>query len=270
VTISAEIILDSINRDGNRITTFKLVYPRFIHAEIMTHRVFSRNAASSRAIPTKKMIERVRESPAVPCEWGTNNSGMQSKELMSDEDAKACLEIWERAREAAIGEMIKMKNYNPHKQIINRLIEPWLNIEVVCTATEWDNFYALRDHEDAQPEFRELAKAMRAAHKSSTPIDRNWGEWHIPFIKQDEEDIDIYDKLKISTARCARVSYLNTDGENDIEKDYALHDRLVGTKPVHASPTEHQAVALRSGEFRNFQGWQQYRVKVEKEIKGAR
>jgi thymidylate synthase ThyX len=82
--ISAKIIADSISESeyGDRITTFELEYPRFIHGELMTHRLFSRNAASSRAIPINKMMDQVLTAPAMPVEWGLNKSGMQAEEML--------------------------------------------------------------------------------------------------------------------------------------------------------------------------------------------
>ena len=92
--MEVKVIADSISESGKRITTFQLKYPRFIHSEVMTHRVFSRNASSSRAIPVKKMIEQVRNNPAMPIHWGANQSGMQAKNELNECFRKEVGRVW--------------------------------------------------------------------------------------------------------------------------------------------------------------------------------
>ena len=181
MTISAEIILDSINTQGDRLTTMQLRYPRFIHAEFMTHRVFSRNASSSRAIPVATMIKSIQNDPAVPIHWGKNKPGMQAKEehddLIALHEDRGSIDFtkeqaWFAAMESSLSMAKAFADAGYHKQIINRLTEPFQHINVVVSATEWSNFYALRCHEDAQPEMRALADEMFAAqheahHKNS-------------------------------------------------------------------------------------------------------
>src|SRR5690606_34088242 len=183
MTISAKIILDSINPwNGIRLITSELTYPRIIHAEFMTHRMFSRNAASSRAIPISKMMKMVQDNPAMPVYWGKNMKGMSSDSLVSDvESAKAC---WIAASKSAIESAVQLTKHDLHKQITNRVLEPFQYITVICTATEYSNFFKLRDHKDAQPEIAELAKIWRAAQDSSEPQERIW---HIPYIQEDEK-----------------------------------------------------------------------------------
>lgn len=293
--IYAKVIADSVIAGKPcRITTLELQYQRFIHGEIMTHRVFSRNAMSSRAIPVVKMIQQVRENPAMPIHWGRNQPGMQAHE---EHGASVLLELpiehdnpsdvplftlertamsvqaaWQEAAERAAEVAEAMSAAGYHKQVVNRLLEPFQWMRTLVTATEWGNFFELRAHPDAQPEFHQLALTMRDAMESSTPVLRLEGKgeasWHLPYILPEERELYRTDVLvKLSTARCARVSHLTHDGENpDIAKDLALYHRLVGSKPLHASPAEHQARAHNGGlnyRSRNFVGWTQHRELLE-------
>ena len=249
MTISAKIIADSMSPDGIRLTTMQLRYPRFIHAEFMTHRVFSRNASSSRAIPVSKMIEDLRRDPAMPVYWGANQKGMQARAELTGDDRGLAHAEWFDALDCCIHAAEEMVKLGLHKQIANRILEPWAHINVLVTATEWDNFFELRAHKDAQPEIKALADAMWNAMSNSEPNSLEIGEWHLPFIHwrdhfsqchQKNDGLDIL--KKVSVARCARVSYLTHDGRRTpIEEDLALYERLVGSEPLHASPAEHQA-----------------------------
>lgn len=255
---SVEIIKDSVSKAGCRLTTMKLVYPRYIHAEFMTHRVFSRNASSSRAIPIDKMIEKIKVNPAIPLTWGSNKAGMQAGKEVGVEALANAYSEWLFALDFAIERAEELHKIGLHKQHVNRILEPFMLIEVLVTATEWDNFFELRCHEDAQPEIQHLANIMRKALNESKPVERLV---HLPFV---DDDIGEDKSFKLSTARCARVSYTLRDGSTDEEKDIALHDRLVVAEPLHASPAEHQAVAMRDDRFnRNFRGWSMYRNKLE-------
>lgn len=262
--LEVKIIADSISEAEKRITTFQLKYPRFIHAEVMTHRVFSRNASSSRAIPVAKMIEQVRTNPAMPIHWGKNQSGMQAKEELSN--IQGPLFQWKSLADKASGRAeIMLKAYGLHKQIVNRILEPFQHIHVVLTATEFDNFFELRIHEDAQPEIYALALTMKQAMDNGKPEKLEVGEWHLPYVGDDDYDV-VFDwslLCKISAARCCRVSYLKHDGTNpSIEDDLALFERLVGSAPLHASPLEHQArpeFKIEFGKHSNLKGWIQYR-----------
>lgn len=278
MTITATVIADSITPKPTfadvkpkRITTLQLRYPRFIHAEFMTHRMFSRNASSSRAIPVKRLIEDIKRDTAMPIHWGKNQPGMQAREehfesvqTVDDVTGDVFLmdreEAWYSARDAAIHIAEAYDRSGYHKQIVNRLLEPFSHINVVVTATEWDNFFELRFHPDAQPEIFQLAKAMKEAIKESVPA---VVDWHLPYVVEGEREfwgLDI--ALKCSVARCARVSYkTHEDKEPVIENDIKLFNQLVGARPFHASPTEHQAQVGPSPESksRNFRGWKQYR-----------
>lgn len=299
--INAKILLDSVNPVGNRITSWILTYPRFFHSEIMTHRVFSRNAASSRAIPVKRMIDDIRQNCAMPIFWGKNQAGMQAKEELDDiikrreilvspvgnsldpytltvTDKHAAKHEWLAARDSAIKHAEKMMELGVHKQIANRIIEPFMHMTVIITGTEFENFFALRAHPDAQPEFQDLAYKMLDIYQSSEPNKLKEGEWHIPFgDKLDETRLtELYYqtaipheelKLRISVARCARVSYLNFEGKDDYNKDIELSETL--SSSGHWSPFEHSAMALSTSEYSgNFKGWKQYRKTFYEENRG--
>ena len=260
--INAQIIADSANKcaGGKRITTFVLTYPRFIHSELLTHRLFSRNAASSRAIKFDKFIEDVKTNPAIPIHWGKNQAGMQA-DLEIDLLKEEALKIWHEARDSAVHFASELHNLGLHKQVVNRLLEPFFNITTLVTATEFDNFFKLRAHPAAQPEIRDLAYKMLEAYNTSVPVEKEIGEWHIPFSDKYIDGLTIEQKLKICTARAARLSYKTFDGEINFEKDYSLHDRLLSEG--HYSPFEHAAQAD-FGVFNNFSQWKQYRYIIER------
>jgi thymidylate synthase ThyX len=246
MVISAKVISDSI-AGGVRLTTLQLEYPRFIHSEFMTHRMFSRNSSSSRAIPIAKMVRQVRYSPAKPIHWGKNEPGMQASQII--DAAINADDTWCKAASAAAGYAEYMAEQGLHKQVVNRVLEPFQVMHTVVTATEWDNFFALRLHSDAQPEIQELAKVMKAAMDESSPRVLVPGEWHLPYVNEEIPfgaffaEVDIGNAGLISAARCARVSYLNHDqSEPDIEKDLALAKKLLAAG--HMSPFEHQAKPL--------------------------
>lgn len=268
MSITATVIADSVSPGGKRLTTMVWRYPRFIHSEIMTHRMFSRNAASSRAIPVKKMLEQVLNDPAIPVYWGKNQAGMQAREELSPEEIEQAKEKWFTARDLAVEQVEGLVALGLHKQIANRILEPWMWMVSVVTATEWGNFYALRRHPDAQPECKAIADAAYEAHAASTPKLVMEGDWHLPFVTEDELNNTLFALgevvwAKISAARCARVSYLNHDGTSPVlKKDLELHDRLIAAP--HASPFEHPATPC-EGRHGNFVGWKQYRQLVPNE-----
>lgn len=281
--ISSTLLLDSVNPAGCRLTTWILTYPRFFHSELMTHRVFSRNAASSRAIPVKKVIEEVKNNPAMPVFWGKNQSGMQASQELENSLKELSKAEWLKARDVAIDHAQKMLELGLHKQIANRILEPFMHMTVILTGTEFENFFALRAHKDAQPEFQELAYNMLSMYESNEPKKLKEGEWHIPFsdkldmerlaamyhkrtgrhyLGEDKDMIDI--RLKISTARCARVSYLNFEGKDDYDADLALCETL--SSSGHWSPFEHCAQSLGNESWSgNFRGWKQYRKFFDQE-----
>jgi len=342
MSITAKIITDSVNLDGDRLTTFVLTFPRYILAEFNTHRVFSRNSASSRAIPFEKMIKSVEENPFIPIAWQKNHKGMQGTEYFTNEKSlKKLKKLWLRSRDSAVREALEYDVIEQYintdneivdvsltKQIINRLLEPFMWHTVIVTASEYENFFALRCPQyvvsgypaDRSPEALEpsmatfrskkdaikwlpelesmtemdwfkcnegmgeihimaLAEAMWDALKESTPNELEDGEWHIPFGDNfDQSKLEklmpeiqpasmnwyfdfINDlKVKIASARCARVSYTVVGEENketDYSNDIKLHDRLA--ESGHASPLEHCAQASCGIRSRNFNGFLQYR-----------
>lgn len=267
MTISATVVKDSISDGCPRITTFQLRYPRFIHAEVLTHRVFSRNSSSSRAIPVDKMIAEAIEEPAMPIYWGSNKAGMQAGEEI--EDIEKAKRLWIDARDEAVINAQRMKELGLHKQVVNRVLEPYLHMNVVVTATSdgLDNFFALRDHPDAQPEIQILAAKMKEALDNSIPQMLKYDEWHLPYV----DDIKVYGGLTvarvISVARCASVSYLTVDGkEMSIDRAMSIYSKLTSSVPFHASPFEHQARPRPDNDrsfCRNFTGWAQFRSTLE-------
>lgn len=267
--IEAKIILDSISPNGVRLTTFELKYPRFILAEFNTHRVFSRNSSSSRAIPVLKLIKDIISDPVYPVYWGENKPGMQAEEELKGIKLILAKSVWKVASLFAVGFAYTLTKLGLHKQIANRIIEPWMHTKTIVSATEWNNFFSLRCHKDAQPEIHELAVKMKDAYDNSKPRFINYNEWHLPYITDDERNLySISDLIKMSVARCARVSYLTHDGQlPNIEKDFELYDRLVGSVPIHASPSEHQASPLKIFDSNNnFSGWLQHRTQIQNKI----
>lgn len=284
MTISATVIADSINADGKRLTTLQLRYPRFIHAEFMTHRVMSRGASSSRAIPVKRLIEDVKNDPVAPSFWGANQKGMQARAELDQNDKAYAEQVWDYARSEAITAARCLADVGAHKQIVNRILEPFSHINVVVTATEWDNFFNLRIHSDAQPEIHKLAIEMRDAMRGSEPQLLELGVWHLPYILDEEHyHYDEDSLIKASVARCARVSYKTHDGlPTTVEQDIDLYYKLVGSVPLHASPAEHQATPdmtleradgseywLHREKHGNLVGWIQYRKLLEEEFEVA-
>jgi thymidylate synthase ThyX len=265
--IQAKIIADSIGPNKIRLTTWVLTYPRFFHSEVMTHRMFSRNASSSRAIPVKKQIQMVLDNPAIPLAFTKNQKGMQGGEVLSGEMHDKAKEAWLQARDAAAKYATILSDLEVHKQYANRILEPFAHISMVCTATEWSNFYALRCHRDAQPEIHELADIMYDTYHSTTPTELKAGDWHLPFITEKDQNNTIEDKIKMSVARSARVSYMNHEGKNPtLDEDLTLYNRLLGSNPKHCSPAEHPAMATEKTDmYGNFRGWVQYRKTLTNE-----
>ena len=264
MTISAKIIALSISPSGQMIATWELEYQRFIHGEFMTHRLFSRNAASSRAIPVATIIKQVRDNPAMPIHWGVNEPGMQASNVLSDALTGSAKFLWKRAAKFAAGVAEALVKVGLHKQATNRILEPFQTMKTVMTATCMDNFFWLRNHPDAQPEIRELARLMWEALQNSTPNKLNPGDWHVPYyndgVWQHSHTLEVYPEIKvdkfghslanalaISSSCCAQVSYRKLD--DTLEKAQMVYKRLVDSEPVHASPFEHQATPMANEAF---------------------
>ena len=263
--IECQVIADSV-MGGTRITSVQVKYPRFILPQLNTHRVFSRSTASSRAVPTAKLIAMVRENPVMPVHWGANQAGMVAENEMDERNIEAARQLWLDAAKEAADRAEAMAGMGVHKQVVNRILEPFMWVETIITATEWDNFFKLRIADDAQPEIQALAKAIKKAMDESVPVTRGF---HLPYLREDELNNTLWtytQKAKISAARCARVSYLNHNKQkSSADEDFELADRLI--EAGHMSPFDHQAVfnnvEMHRNENRNFQDWRPYRVILE-------
>lgn len=278
--ISAQLIQDSEYRvfgKAARITTFILEYPRFIHSEFMTHRDFSRNAASSRAIPVYNLIDQTRLNPVYPVYWGKEQSGMVAGTELSQDEQLQAKKVWRQAANDARKAARRLTKLMVHKQIANRVLECFQHIKVMVTATNFANFFALRNHADAQPEIKVLAEKMWEQYQASEPMRLKRGEWHLPFIERkraengkllylvDNAVVPLKHAKKVSASAAAQTSYRKED--LGITKALNIFERLASATPVHASPFEHQATPmllpfLRS---RNFRGWRQFRTEIPNE-----
>ena len=271
--ITAKIICDSISESGKRITTFELEYPRYIHCELLTHRMLSKNCSSSRAIPIEKMLGYIENNMAVPVYLGRNKSGMQAVEEIEDKDK--ALSVWRDSFYQVEDSVNKLLDLKVHKQIANRLTEPYQMMKVVVTATEWDNFFNLRIDKNAQPELVLLADKMFNAMQGSTPKTLKAGQWHLPYVEIENDGYSnsheyfIYDEdksnsetngymyktpllleyaIKISVASCAAVSYRT---ENmTLAKADKIFDMLINAETLHSSPFEHVAMPMRLPEMK--------------------
>lgn len=250
-TISAEVLTHSIYEPtGIEAVTFKVHFPRIILAELNTHKMLSKNSSSSRAIPVEKMIESLRRDPYVPIHWGKNQKGMQADAELGYKTQAELESLWLSQMEDSIKTVEIMLDKGLHKQVANRLLEPWSHMTTVITGTQFNNLFGLREHKDAQPEFHALAKAMREAKEVSTPKSLTLGEWHLPYVDdcdwvQIAAELPYSEQLellkKVSAARCARTSYQTFDGKRSTpEADLKLFEQLLVSQPVHASPAEHQ------------------------------
>lgn len=270
----ARVLKDSISPDGVRLTTIEATYPRIVHAEMMTHRVFSRNSASSRAIPLEKMIKRVEEDGFSPVWWGKTQKGMQADEELKDYELQKAKQYWQEAQDKMVSIVTDLQRIGLHKQIANRLLEPFLWHTSIITATEWENFFALRCHKATQPELHEIANMMRVVHDMSVPVPVKIGHWHLPLVSDVDtliaEGYTLDDIKRISVGRCARVSYLTHNGIRDPKADIELCNKLLASG--HMSPFEHCARPMSQFEIDpkvpfsgNFRGWVQMRKELPNE-----
>lgn len=247
-------------------------YPNFLANGVVVHN--SRNSASSRAIPVEKRIAAIQENPFVPEAFAANKKGMQAGDVLDRLDQEHARHVWMAACEEALKKAQALVDLGVHKQWANRILEPFSWHTVVVTSTEWENFFNLRISELAQPEIRIAAELMLEAMEDSSPLDRDNSEvrYHLPYLQADEwydllanpSPQNIERAIKLSTARCARVSYLTHDGKYDPEADLRLYNMLLTNR--HMSPFEHVAYAsvipLRqsSGFLGNFRRpWVQHR-----------
>lgn len=280
----AKMLCDSISPDGIRLTTMEVTFPRIVLAEFNTHRMFSRNSASSRAIPVEKQLKKL-ENPFVPIYWGKNQKGMQADQELESGDKQAAEARWRQACLAAMSAAQDLLKLGIHKQITNRLLEPFMWHTVICTATEWNNFFALRRHKDAQPEIKKIADLMWELLYDNSPNAINYSDWHLPLIDPNEVfDLEVngLDVKMVSIGRCARVSYLTHDGIRDPKADIKLCEDL--KRNGHMSPLEHVARPMTQEEIKfwskydysqdrllhepfcgNFKGWIQFRKEIPHE-----
>lgn len=249
--IKAKVICDSISTNGVRITTVEVEYPRFIHSELMTHRMLSKNCSSSRAIPIRTMADQILNNMAVPEYFGANKSGMQASEEVQFPDLTK--KMWIASGRQAVEDSLTLaKDFNLHKQISNRITEPFQMMKVLITATEWDNFFNLRIEKNAQPEIALLAYKIYMAMQESKPIEIQSGEWHLPYIERTfdykanihyhlstGEEIDLETAMKISASCSAQTSYRKND--ESIDKATKIFDMLINAEVKHSSPFEHLA-----------------------------
>jgi thymidylate synthase ThyX len=293
----ALIHADSRSPDGVRLTTFEISFPRCILAELNTHRMLSKSSASSRAIPVEKMLKRVMEDPYIPTSWGKNQKGMQAEQEVNAETAEMAKAHWFELRNEAVWRATMLRDLGIHKQITNRLLEPWLWHTCIVTGTEWSNFFHLRNNPQASPDFQTIAAMMQELYEELEPEEVDYGEWHMPLVGPEDYEAAFEQGLaqravdskalmellvKVSVARCARVSYLTHDGKRDLQADLELHDRLLTSG--HMSPFEHAARPLTEDDVfagyasaqpagcpltavfsGNFRGWLQYRKLVPNE-----
>jgi hypothetical protein len=296
--IAAKVIADSISPQRKRLRSLELRMPRIILAEFNTHRKISKNTRSSRAVPVERVIEEVMTNPFIPHHWGAAQKGMQAyQETSAPIDMGPLIggsiypieatneQAWLFGRDQMVKLAEEFHKAGYAKQIINRLLEPWMWVDTLATSTEWNNFLWLRDHHAAEPHIQRLAKAMKVAMADSEPVELRPGEWHVPYVERGSDDAraiveygtsigkDGYEiGRKVSVARCARISYAPFDGNGSIEKELERYDLLVGSSPIHASPAEHQATPDETyprvagmGEWKNphlhgnLDGWNQFR-----------
>ena len=249
--ITAKVVCDSISEQGIRLTTFEIEYPRFIHGELMTHRMLSKNSSSSRAIPIQKMLDQIESNIALPVYWGKNKSGMQAVEEIDKASIRSAIDQWGFAYGDAKHVVNRMVELGLHKQVPNRLTEPFQMMKVVITGTDWDNFFNLRIHPDAQPEICMLAYKMYQAMQESAPQLLKYGEYHLPYVDfgskfgyiADQIILTLEEAIKISAASCAAVSY-RTDNMT-LEKADKIFDMLINAEVIHASPFEHLATPIK-------------------------
>ncbi|MCX8008204.1 MAG: FAD-dependent thymidylate synthase [Patescibacteria group bacterium] len=241
--IYAKVLAHTKNRtSGNELITVECGYHRFILPEVNTYRMLSKNSASSRGIPISKRIEKIKESLAYPVEWGRNQKGMVASEEVNKETQERAAKLWKEASEAAIHFAEELNKLNIHKQIVNRVLEPfsWQHSVITGMRSAFDHMFEQRIHKDAQPEFRELAIKIKEAIMNSIP---KTGVIHFPYILPEEEELSPSLRAIISVARCARVSYTPFDSDKaDIEEDVGLFGRLYYADPPHLSPFEHVAI----------------------------
>ena len=256
--ITAKVICDSISEQGVRLTTFEIEYPRIVMSEFNTMRAISKNSSSSRAIPVSKMLEHTNSINLKPIYFGSKKSGMQAGDELVGEDLQYAKSTWESALHSMVHSAKILDDCGVAKEVCNRLVEPFQLVKVVCTATDWDNFFNLRLHPDADPNICMLAYKMYQAMQESVPFNLKSGDWHLPYIYRIKSfdgvmkyaleefpklhELSLEEAIKISAASCASVSY-RTEGMT-LEKADKIFDMLIKAEVVHSSPLEHCATPV--------------------------
>lgn len=275
MSYAAHVLADSVTARGDRLVTVQVTFPRWILAEVNTHRVFSRNSASSRAIPTERIIEQVEADPFVPETFHARVKGMGVGDPVREEKQEAARKAWLYACEDALDAARRLNEIGIDKSRVNRLLEPFMWHTAIISSTEWDNFFALRTppgekaREDfpAQLEFQETALLMRSVMRESEPTLVQDNDWHLPLVAREEmetdPDLQPEDPFfwpKVSAGRCARVSYLRHEDEESPRESYLRAARL--ERSGHLSPFEHVAqpdLGIGEPDLGNFEGWKQLR-----------
>lgn len=264
---SARVIADSLSPGGVRLTTVEVTIHLFIHRQFNTHRALSRNSASNRAIPARKTMFRVSQTPAMPLVWPQEKPGMQGGPPLPSAKVDQARQVWLNARDNALGSAQQLLDLGVHKSVVNRLLEPFQYVTIICSATDWSDFFLQRlahAHREplAQAEIRVAAENMSKALAQSKPEPISLGQWHLPYIEDWElHTLPSDQAIAVSAARCARVSYLTHDGKRDTENDLSLYQKLITADPPHWSPLEHVATPAMNDEAvkGNFSGWIQLR-----------
>lgn len=254
MTYACNVLADSIGPHDIRITTLEVTFPRPYLAELNTHRALSRNSESSRAIPTEKQIERVYRNPYIP-EFRERAKGMGGGDYLTGEEYQRARSVWLAARDEAAQRAEALLKVA--KDDANRLLEPFMWHTAIITATDWDNFLNLRDHEAAAVPMQRLARMVRGALKDSEPRTLAFGDWHLPMLSPEERDSDT--APFVSAGRCARSSYSTHHAPETPEESVARWERL--SAAGHWSPAEHPAQCADTyyHHIGNFRGWKQLR-----------
>lgn len=263
--IKAAVVADTAHPVfGTRVTTVLVNMPRIILAELNKHRVFANSAASSRAIPFSETRRILETEPFVPLHWGAKQSGMQADHQIPEADREDARAYWLDALADALHHAEQLDQLGVHKQVVNRLLEPWMWSRVVITATDWQNFFRQRCHPKAEPHFQLAATAIRDAMAASSPAG---SETHLPFVSPDEQaTYSIITCAKLSAARCGRVSYYGMSDEvQTVERSLARFDRFMEGDPPDLVPCEHPCFAASvKGRYRHLRDWRPYRISVER------
>lgn len=254
MSYAAAILADSVTAHGERLTTFEVTFPRIVLAEVNTHKMLSKNSASSRAIPVAKKIAQVTTDPFIPESFIKNQKGMQASEALQDDDAALAETWWRRGMGWALDVARGLDGAGLHKALANRVLEPYAWHTAILSGTDWSNFFHLRVNPDAQGEFRTAAEMMLRLYEAGRPRLLDEQEWHLPLVSAEERDAwmgsgkPIGQLVMVSVARCARVSFLTHAGVRDMLEDLALYSRLVAAG--HLSPLEHVARPMTEAERR--------------------